>query len=414
MGTVVEATHRALGKRVAIKRFHPHLAAKPESLARFVREGRAVARLRHPHIVEVFDLEQPEEVPPYLVMELLEGTTLAEHLPRAAQLDPRDAIALILPLASALRAAHLAGVVHRDVKPSNIFLRGGLLTDPCLVDFGVSKNAECVGIDELTETGTLVGSYPYFSPEHTRGARHVTAQSDLYSLAAVLYECITGAPPFDGESAYELMHTIATQDVKPPSVLRAGLPRELDEVLLRAMDRDPARRYPDMRAFGSALLGYADKRTWHVWSKDFVAGASERRSLERTADESISPPLATARLIVRPARLLAPLLAFGLLTVAAFVILHGRSGSAGRATVMETPALADTSAAVETPLAVSAARAEAAPSVAADSEPPRPTPPPIVLKPVRPPGGNTGHPRKNDATALPQAERGSNGVPIFD
>src|SRR5262249_21758211 len=154
------------------------------------------------------DLDE-ENGSPYLVVELLEGCTLAERLARGEVHSLAEVVDLALPLVSAISAAHVAGVVHRDIKPSNIFLRRGSLVDPCVVDFGVSKHATHVAVEELTQSGTLVGSYPYFSPEHTRGAKSVTAQSDQYSLAVVLYECIAGARPFRGDSAYELMHAIA-------------------------------------------------------------------------------------------------------------------------------------------------------------------------------------------------------------
>jgi serine/threonine protein kinase len=212
MGCVYEATHRALGKQVAIKRCHPHLAVEPDGLFRFPGEGRAIAQVHHAHIVEVFDLVEDDGVP-YLVMELLEGRTLAEHLIHSGALALPEVVDLALPLVSALSAAHATGVVHRDIKPSNVFLRRGFLAEPCIVDFGVSKNAARGEAYALTQAGTIVGSYPYFSPDHTRGAQSVTAQSDLYSLAVVLYECVTGARPFRGDSAYEVMHAIATREV---------------------------------------------------------------------------------------------------------------------------------------------------------------------------------------------------------
>jgi eukaryotic-like serine/threonine-protein kinase len=419
MGRVVEATHTALGKRVAIKEFHPHLAGKSDSMARFVREGRAIARLRHPHIVEVFDLEQTDDGTPYLVMELLEGCTLAQHLARSvpARLPLADAIDVILPLVSALATAHEAGIVHRDVKPSNIFLRGGHVADPCLVDFGVSRYAGDLAHEELTRSGTIVGSYPYFSPEHTRGAKHVTGQSDLYSLAAVLYECAAGATPFDGESAYELMHMIATKDVPPPSLVVPSLPRELDEIIGRAMDRDPRRRYPTMRAFGSALLGLASRRTWHVWSKELVAGERDRASLERTAEEE-APELPTVPepRAAAPARRRSPalVLALGGALAGAATLFVLRAGHATGLASPSSQRAEDAAVSPEAP-AVVAPPVTASPASAEVPPPPASTPSALVVTPrptIRP--AAAGHAQPQRSGTAPAPERGSNGVPILD
>ncbi len=403
MGSVHEATHHALGKRVAIKRLHPHLAANADSLARFVGEGRAIAQVRHPHVVEVFDLDE-EERAPCLVMELLEGCTLAERLARGPALSVTEAVDLSLPLVSALAAAHAAGVVHRDVKPSNVFLRRGILTDPCIVDFGVSKDASRA-VDELTQSGTLVGSYPYFSPEHTRGARGVTAKSDQYSLAVVLYECVSGARPFREDSVYELMHAIATRDVTPPSRVRPSIPREFDDALLKALHRDPAHRYPTMAAFGSALLGFASRRGWHVWSPELGGVGPEVGALERTTAEALEAPRPRSRRRAR-SLVLAPVavaLALGIGVSAKFVRSAPRELPA--AAVAAAPAASTVPAAMPMPLAPPA------------TEPPRPlaaTAPVVEVPsaPVQAPRARRAPPPP--VSAPKPAERGSNGVAIFD
>jgi serine/threonine protein kinase len=405
MGCVYEATHRSLGKRVAIKRFHPHLAANPDSLARFVGEGRAIAQVRHAHVVEVFDLDE-EDGAPYLVMELLEGCTLAERIAHGAALSLVETVDLALPLVSALSAAHAAGVVHRDVKPSNVFLRRALLSEPCIVDFGVSKHASHAAVEELTQSGTLVGSYPYFSPEHTRGAKNVTAQSDQYSLAVVLYECVTGTRPFQGESAYELMHAIATRDVRPPSRVRPSIPREFDEVLLRAMHRDPLHRYRSMQAFGSALLGFASRRSWHVWSTELAVAIPERGSLEQTADEGVS----TARPIpprrFRPAALAPVALAIVLLGVGASALVRPAPAVATHAEALAISAPALPSEAPEASRVLPAASQSDAPPLATVAP---------VVDHVTPAAARSPRLRLAPATSTTRpAERGSNGVPIFD
>ncbi len=415
MGRVVEATNTALGKRVAIKRFHPGLALKRESLARFVGEGRAIARLHHPHIVEIFDLEEPEDGTPYLVMELLEGCTLAQRLARSSRLSVPEAIDVVLPLASALAAAHDAGIVHRDVKPSNIFLRGGRTADPCLVDFGISRDAGGSTGEEITHSGTILGSYPYFSPEHTRGAKHVTAQSDLYSLAAVLYECVTGSRPFEGETAYELMHAIATKDARPPSLVVPSLPRELDEIVARAMDRDLLRRYPTMRAFGAALLDLASPRTWHVWSKDFIASEGGPASLERTVEEDSpeTPLVAASAPRERPRRIeravvgAGAALALGAAVLLSLAVLRERHEAA----LSSGAGARQSSAPAAAPQGRTEEPAPAPPSVALPIVPSASSPPPAKAIP-RP--AVTGPGRRPAPSGSAPEERGSNGVPILE
>jgi serine/threonine-protein kinase len=404
MGRVHEAVHRSLEKRVAIKQLHPHLAVNRESLGRFIAEGKAMARLRHAHVVEVFDLGEENGVP-YLVMELLEGCTLGERLARGVPLSLLEAVDLALPLASALSAAHAAGIVHRDVKPSNVLLRNGALEAPCIVDFGVSKQSLPASADELTRSNVLVGSYPYFSPEHTRGARCVTAQSDQYSLAVVIYECVTGTRPFQGDDAYELMHAIATRDVQAPSRVRASIPREFDDVLLRAMHRDPLHRYPTMQAFGSSLLGFASRRSWHVWSEQF-AGASPHPSLsERTTDET----LAAARPGPRRARagvLLAITIAIALLSCGVSALVRPAPAVA--------PGVQASSAPSAPPRPVESSAASIPLPVAATDVPPAP---------VVPASAHAAHPAPSQSApshfapnvvAGTPAERGSNGVAILE
>lgn len=337
-------------------------------------------------------------------------------MPRAPlPLSLTDAIDVILPLASALAAAHAAGIVHRDVKPANIFLRGDRLADPCLVDFGVSKHA---ALDELTQSGTIVGSYPYFSPEHTRGAKQVTALSNLYSLAAVLFECVAGTPPFEGETAYELMHAIATKDVRPPSRVRASLPRELDEVIARAMDSDPLRRYPTMRAFGSALLGLASQRTWHLWSHEFTAVEPGRESLEHTVEEeSASAPGASfprtpQRRAVRPVQLLAPAVAIAVVAAAIVLFVHARRASPAQAEVhaQQGPS-APRATESPAPFATASVEARNGNGPAAATATPAAAP---VSAPTPAPSHASRRPTTREVGAPPTAERGSNGVPIFD
>jgi serine/threonine protein kinase len=273
MGTVYEAEHVGLGKRVALKRMHPHLATDATGASRFLREGRAATQIRSPHVVEVFDVGKHENVP-YLVMELLNGVDLAALLRMRKKLEPSETADLMVPIASAVHAAHLAGVVHRDLKPGNILLAEkddgngspapsegrASSVSPIILDFGISKFTGDMEHD-LTASEVLLGTVHYMSPEQTRGGNKATPASDQYALGVMLYECLTGAKPFSGSTPYAVMHAIVSARVVHPSVLDPSLPPALDDVVLRAMSRDPKERFPSVQAFGAALLPWASLPT---------------------------------------------------------------------------------------------------------------------------------------------------------
>jgi serine/threonine protein kinase len=261
MGTVFEAEDTALGHRVAVKLLHPHLAGRPGAVQRFLREGRAAARIRHPNVVQVFALGLEGEVP-YLAMELLHGDDLSVVIAREGRLSVEAALDLVLPVVAAVAAAHEAGVIHRDLKPSNVCMSRGPGGQACpkVVDFGVSKvitgeSAACV-----TASNSVVGTTAYMAPEQVRGA-NTSFRSDQYSLAAMLYQCITGELPFSGGSVYEMMESIMTTPLPAPSARASGISPALDTAVLRAMNRDPEHRFPTVRAFGAALLPLASERT---------------------------------------------------------------------------------------------------------------------------------------------------------
>lgn len=261
MGTVFEAEDTALGHRVAVKLLHPHLAGRQGAVQRFLREGRTAARIRHPNVVQVFALGLEGEIP-YLAMELLHGDDLSVVIAREGRLSVEAALDLVLPVVAAVAAAHEAGVIHRDLKPSNVCLSRGPGGQACpkVVDFGVSKviSGDCTA--HLTVSNSVVGTTAYMAPEQVRGA-NTSFRSDQYSLAAMLYQCITGELPFSGESVYEVMESIITTPLAAPSARASGLSPALDTAVLRAMSRDPEHRFPTVRAFGAALLPLASERT---------------------------------------------------------------------------------------------------------------------------------------------------------
>ncbi len=291
MGTVYRARQAQLEKLVAVKVLDPLRAGKPGAMTRFLREARAAAQIRHPHVVEVFDVGF-DEGSAFLVMELLEGLDLAAHLQKRGRLDLPETIEVIAPVLAGVRAAHEAGVVHRDLKPSNIFLarRGRTLVNPVVLDFGVSRflDEEELGLSTVTSADTLIGTAAYVAPEQAKQSRMADDRSDQYALGVIVYECVTGQRPFQGASTFELLHAIATASVQAPSALNPSLPPALDEVLLRALSRDPEQRFPDLDAFSGALMAFATPRTWLLWGRELASDDGD--AAEDELSRHIAPP----------------------------------------------------------------------------------------------------------------------------
>jgi eukaryotic-like serine/threonine-protein kinase len=274
MAQVYEARHTELDRRVALKVMQPTLAAQPSAAARFLREAKAACQIRHQHVVEVFEIGIDHGLP-YIVMEFLEGANLAILLAEKGPLPLFGLASIFLPVISAVATAHSAGVVHRDLKPANLMLvlRSPRPIHPMVLDFGISKIENEELENTLTRSESLLGTIQYMAPEITKGAKFASPASDQYALGVALYECATGQRPFRGQSHYELMHAIVTAPVVPPSRLRADLPSEFDALVERAMNRDPAKRFPSVHALGSALLSFGDRATWALWEREFLGSA---------------------------------------------------------------------------------------------------------------------------------------------
>ena len=211
MSVVYQARDPVLDRFVALKLLHPHLAERADSRARFAREAKAVAQLKHPNIVEVFDYAPAESARSYIVTEYINGPTLREYLSEKGLRSPEAAIVLLQPIADALTRAHDAGIVHRDVKPENIMIRAD--GSPVLMDFGI---AQMIDMPTLTATGTILGSPAHMAPEVIDGS-DVDAPADVFSFGTVLYWAISGCLPFTGPNPSALFRRILETDFDPLS-----------------------------------------------------------------------------------------------------------------------------------------------------------------------------------------------------
>jgi serine/threonine-protein kinase len=265
MGFVVQATHTSLGHKVAIKVLREG-KREGDHLARFRREAELTSGIRSDHIVQVFDAGVSQAGEPFIVMELLLGRTVGDEVHARGPLPVSEAVDLILQAARGLADAHAHGLVHRDVKPANLFIArrpnaAGVIdqSSPGVVkvlDFGLSKAPDAGGAAPLTSTFATFGTPQYMSPEQLRGARFADARSDQYALACVLYECLTARAPFDAESLGALALVIANDMPVPASRVRGGVPPGVDAAIARAMAKEPNARFSDVAAFAAALAPF--------------------------------------------------------------------------------------------------------------------------------------------------------------
>jgi eukaryotic-like serine/threonine-protein kinase len=258
MGTVWHGRDEKLDRPVAVKVLSTELATLAAARSRFEREARVLAKLRSAHVVEVYDFGIQEKLP-YIVMELLDGESLASRLRRVGRLPLGEAAAVLVQILKGLRAAHAASLIHRDLKPSNIFLArrddGEVVK---LLDFGVVKiDDPSLGGGEVTVTGLLVGTPQYMSPEQARATRDIDHRSDLWSAGVILFRMLAGHNPFQGESVGDVVLKICSDEL--PQILdeRPELPAAIGDFFARALDRDPARRFQSAEAMAQAIATIA-------------------------------------------------------------------------------------------------------------------------------------------------------------
>jgi tRNA A-37 threonylcarbamoyl transferase component Bud32 len=356
MARIYRAEQATLNRPVALKVLDRWVLDQPTGKERFLREAKAAASIKHPHVVDILDVGLWRDRP-FIVMELLVGCDLDTYLDRFGTLSEREIASLALPLIAGVMAVHDAGVVHRDLKPSNIFLSNGPdgVVVPKVLDFGVSKFSNTLNDPLLraTKTREIIGTPTYMAPEALEGVRALGPAGDQYALGAVLYECAVGRPPFEGETLLELLKAVAMGKIEPPSALRPEISPPLEQAILRAIERDPNARFATLREMGRALWPLADARTQTIWQPSFgngrVAGVfadaaaptlaghprTRRGEQTRPRERSFARRLLTGRYGWGWSLILA--LALGALGALAFVLSSHPQASSARALLAANP-----------------------------------------------------------------------------
>lgn len=296
MGRVYRASHtRISNKLFAIKVLRPEFTRNTEVVARFRREAEAAACISHPNVVEVYDVDETSDGFSYLVCEYLAGIDLSDYLLKCDKLDSLEAVNLALQLCRALEAAHDAGVVHRDVKPHNVFLLaaddGTLPAYPAIkvLDFGLSRFMDADGT-QLTRAGVIMGTPSYMSPEQAEG-KSVDARTDVYGVGAVLFAALTGRPPYEAETLQALVMAVINQEPARPRTYNPEIPENLELIVQRAMARVPEERYQTMAELRGALEAYYER----AMAESKMGLAGPRPMAPSIVQEAVDENVATAR-----------------------------------------------------------------------------------------------------------------------
>lgn len=281
MGAVFEAKNQDTGRRVALKLMLASLAQHQDQVDRFLREARAASKMEHPNIVQVFDVGRDADGSFFIVQEFLQGKDLRALLDERGALSPKEARTLLAPVMSALAATHREGVVHRDIKPDNIFVAELATGERVakLIDFGIAKLTSA-GPENLsvTRTGAAIGTPLYMSPEQARGDRSLDGQTDIWSIGVVLFEALTGRTPFTGDSYNEVLAKILTQRAPRLDELAPGAPSDITAVVARALEPSRALRYKTMDELLEAVSGASS------FSADVALAALRRSSVRPDAE----------------------------------------------------------------------------------------------------------------------------------
>lgn len=292
MGYVVAAEHIQLGEKVAIKFLNSEGNRDAGVVARFTQEARAAVRIRNEHVARVIDVATLDSGAPYIVMEYLDGADLSDTVERAGRLDAQTAVGYVLQACEAIAEAHAAGIVHRDLKPANLFCvkraDGTVLVK--VLDFGISKllswNDEHAAA-AVTTTSAVFGTPLYMSPEQMRSTKDVDGRADIWSIGVILYELLTGKAPFNGDSLPQICTRIACEPPPPISAEELAIPKDLVRIILKCLEKDRAKRYPNIADLAADLLPYGPKHCGY--SVERIIRTIESAGLGRTRTPEEQP-----------------------------------------------------------------------------------------------------------------------------
>jgi serine/threonine protein kinase len=261
MGIVVAATHIHLNQRVALKFLLPAAVGNREVIERFAREARAAVQIQSEHVARVTDVGTLPTGSPYMVMEYLEGTDLAQAIEKGGPMPVTQAVGYVLQACEAIAEAHALGIVHRDLKPANLFLARRPGRDPMVkvLDFGISKTSDAA--TGLTQTSSVMGSPFYMAPEQMMSSKDVDARADLWALGVIAYELLAGKTPFAADTMPEVVYNVTQRDPAPVRELRPDVPEGLAEAIARCLARDRAQRYPNVARLAAALAPFGPPRS---------------------------------------------------------------------------------------------------------------------------------------------------------
>jgi len=332
MARVYEARHvRLPNRRFAVKVLHHMYAQQPSIVARFQREAEAASGLAHPNVVDVYDVGTTPDGRPYLVSEFLDGKDFATLLEERGKIEAPAAVHVVRQVCRALAVAHARGVVHRDVKPENVFLVGDMEAPVVKVlDFGISKFDDGGGAT-LTQTGMILGTPGYMPPEQARGGK-TDHRADIYGVGAMLYRALTGQLPFDSDDASEALSMVLTQEASRPRLIEPSIPEALELVIQKAMAKDPADRHQSMEDLDERLAPFDAETTAPISLIPPGAKARARRASVATATVR-SPSNSDLERETREAKLARPMLV--LCTMAAYVWLVGCFVDVGASTLSQ-------------------------------------------------------------------------------
>jgi serine/threonine-protein kinase len=264
MGQVWSATHAVTQRTVALKFLKASSHMQPELRRRFVREARAASAVKHPNVVEIHDFFELDDGTPVMMMDLLQGETFGQRLSREHALSLKDTVDILLPVTSAVGTAHALGIVHRDLKPDNVFLCAGRHTEIKVLDFGIAKltGADDTGADagNLTDTGAVLGTPCYMSPEQSFGERDLDHRSDIWAIGVMLYEALSGTRPVDGDNIGQVIKRLLNEGITPIEVLVPDLPPDVAALVGRMLCRERAGRPEDLREVHDALAPHGSVR----------------------------------------------------------------------------------------------------------------------------------------------------------